>query len=176
MLGGSHVDSLDDATTLPSLARAPATCGPSRFVSPTAPTSSWLASDAITVGSSSKRSQQRGVGDGRALTTSDDLAVTWTESDPDGDTVIHGTAVEQGRQPHREAGDLNPLPASFTAKGETWTVQVGPDGALWSPWTTSAGLTVGSMAPVIEDAHLISPTLTVRTTSPSPQATSTGTT
>jgi hypothetical protein len=60
------------------------------------------------------------------------------------------------------ADDLNPLPASFTAKGEAWTVDVRAyDGALWSAWTSSSALTVANTAPVITEAFLTSPTMTV---------------
>ena len=167
MLGGTHVDSLDDAITLPSLATRPGDVWTAEVrVSDGTDVSSWLTSDAITIGSSNQAPAVSNVviGDGTTPTTSDGITVTWVESDPDGDSV-QSTQVQWSRDGVlvEEANDLNPLPASFTAKGETWTVQVRAyDGALWSPWTSSAGLTVGNTAPVIEHAHLTSPTLTVQ--------------
>ncbi|MEC7461538.1 MAG: hypothetical protein VX891_05580, partial [Candidatus Thermoplasmatota archaeon] len=167
MLGGTHVDSLDDATTLPSLATRPGDVWTVEVrVSDGTDVSSWLSSDAITIGSSNQAPAVSNVviGDGSVPTTGDAITATWAESDPDGDTV-QSSELQWSKDGNHivEANDLNPLPASFTAKGETWTVQVRAyDGALWSPWTTSAGLTVGNTAPVIEDAHLTSPTLTVQ--------------
>ena len=167
MLDGAHVDSLDDAITLPSLATRPGDVWTAEVrVSDGTDVSSWLASDTITIGSSNQAPAVGNVviGDGTTLTTSDGIMAMWTESDPDGDSV-QSTQLQWSRDGNQvaEANDLNPLPASFTAKGETWTVQVRAyDGALWSPWTSSAGLTVGNTAPVIEDAHLTSPTYTVQ--------------
>ena len=167
MLGGTLMDSLDNATTLPSLATRPGDVWTVEVrVSDGTDLSSWLSSDAITVGSSNQAPAVSNVviGDGTIPTTGDAITATWAESDPDGDSV-QSTELQWSKDGNHivEANDLNPLPPSFTAKGETWTVQVRAyDGALWSPWTTSAGLTVGNTAPVIEDAHLTSPSLTVQ--------------
>jgi hypothetical protein len=167
MLGGSHVDSLDDATTLPSLATRPGDVWTVEVrVSDGTDLSSWLTSDAITVGSTNQAPVVSNVviDDGTTPTTGDAIAATWAQDDPDGDS-IQSTELQWSKDGTHivEANDLNPLPASFTAKGETWTVQIRAyDGALWSTWATSAGLTVGNTAPVIEDAHLTSPTLTVQ--------------
>ena len=47
-------------------------------------------------------------------------------------------------------------------KGEEWTVDVRVyDGALWSEWITSTALTVANTGPVITDASLTSPSMTV---------------
>lgn len=165
-LNGVRVESLDDATTLPSFATRPGDVWTVDVrVSDGTDLSSWLTSDSITVGSSNQAPTVSGVvlGDGVAPKTGDSILATWTESDPDGDAIQavelvwskDGVTVEA-------ADDLNPLPASFTAKGEAWTVDVRAyDGALWSSWTSSAALSVANTAPVITDASLSSPSMTV---------------
>ena len=166
LLGGTRVASLDDAMTLPSLATRPGDVWTVEVrVSDGTDLSSWLTSDAITVGSSNQAPAVSNVviGDGTTPTTGDDIPVQWTESDPDGD-AIQSTELQWSKDGSHieEANDLNPLPASFTAKGETWTAQVRAyDGALWSPWSSSASLTVGNTAPVVDDAYLTSSTFTV---------------
>ena len=129
MLGGSHVV-VDDATTLPSLATRPGDVWTVEVrVSDGTDVSSWLSSDAITIGSSNQAPAVSNVviGDGTTPTTGNDITATWAESDPDGDSV-QSTELQWSKDGSHivEANDLNPLPASFTAKGETWTVQVGP--------------------------------------------------
>ncbi len=127
--------------------------------------SSWLTSDSITVGSSNQAPAVSTVvlANGMAPKTGDDILATWSESDPDGDAIESvelvwnkdGMAIEA-------ANNLNPLPASFTAKGEAWTVDVRVyDGALWSAWASSPAMTVANTAPFITDASLTSPSMTV---------------
>jgi hypothetical protein len=165
-LNGARVESLDDAPTLPSFATRPGDVWTVDVrVSDGTDMSSWLTSDSITVGSSNQAPAVSTVvlANGVAPKTGDTILATWSESDPDGDTIQavelvwskDGLAVEA-------ADDLNPLPASFTAKGEEWTVDVRVyDGALWSEWITSTALTVANTGPVITDASLTSPSMTV---------------
>ncbi|MDP6233492.1 MAG: PKD domain-containing protein [Candidatus Poseidoniaceae archaeon] len=166
LLNGVRVESLDDAPTLPSFATRPGDVWTVEVrVSDGTDVSSWLASDSITVGSSNQAPAVSTVvlANGMAPKTGDDILATWSESDPDGDAIQSvelvwskdGTAVEA-------ANNLNPLPASFTAKGEAWTVEVRAyDGALWSAWASSSALTVANTAPLITDASLTSPSMTV---------------
>ena len=165
-LNGARVESLDDAPTLPSFATRPGDVWTVDVrVSDGTDVSSWLTSDSITVGSSNQAPAVSTVvlANGASPKTGDAILATWSESDPDGDTIQavelvwskDGLAVEA-------ADDLNPLPASFTAKGEGWTVDVRIyDGALWSEWISSAALTVANTGPVISDASLTSPSMTV---------------
>ena len=165
-LNGARVESLDDASTLPSFATRPGDVWTVDVrVSDGTDVSSWLTSDSITVGSSNQAPAVSTVvlANGLAPKTGDTILATWSESDPDGDTIQavelvwskDGLAVEA-------ADDLNPLPSSFTAKGEGWTVDVRIyDGALWSEWISSAALTVANTGPVITDASLTSPSMTV---------------
>lgn len=166
-LAGSRVDSLDDATTLPSFATRPGDVWTVEVrVSDGTDMSDWLTSDSITVGSSNQAPAVSDVQLGGGITpaTGDSISATWTESDPDGDS-IQSTELQWSKDGAVvvEANNLNPLPASFTAKGEAWTLQVRAyDGALWSPWSSSAPLTVGNTAPVIDEARLTSPSFTVQ--------------
>ncbi len=165
-LDGARVASLDDAMTLPSYATRPGDVWTTEVrVSDGSDASAWLMSDAITVGSSNQAPvvSDVTVGNGIQPTTADAITATWSESDPDGDAVQavelmwskDGLAVS-------EADGLNPLPPSFTTKGESWSVQVRAyDGALWSAWASSSAIVVGNTAPVVEHAVLMSPSFTV---------------
>ncbi len=165
-LNGVQVESLDDAPTLPSFATRPGDVWTVEVrVSDGTDVSSWLTSDSITVGSSNQAPAVSTVvlANGMAPKTGDDILATWSESDPDGDAIESvelvwnkdGMAIEA-------ANNLNPLPASFTAKGEAWTVDVRVyDGALWSAWASSPAMTVANTAPLITDASLTSPSMTV---------------
>ena len=165
-LAGSRVDSLDDAITLPSFATRPGDVWTVEVrVFDGTDASAWLTSDDILVGSSNQAPTVSDVilGDGSAPLTGDGIMAAWTESDPDGDS-LQSTELQWSKDGAVivDAHNLNPLPSSFTAKGDTWTVQVRTyDGALWSPWASSAALTVGNTAPVIDHAHLTSPSFTV---------------
>ena len=54
---------------------------------------------------------------------------------------------------------LNPLPGDLTAKGEIWVAQVRvSDGEAWSPWTNSDEITVANAPPTVAKVELSSPT------------------
>ena len=166
-LEGSPVQSLDNATTLPSFATRPGDVWSVEVrVSDGTDLSGWLMSDPITVGSSNEAPvvSEVQLGNGTVPLTGDSILATWTESDPDGDAVqsVELTWSRDGVGVSAADG-LNPLPSSMTAKGEAWSVQVRAyDGNLWSAWTTSQTLVIGNTAPAIDDARLVSTSLTVQ--------------
>ncbi len=161
-LDGTVVSSLDNVTTLPSVATRSGDVWEIELrVSDGTDLSAWLTSPAIVVGSSNQPPTVADVGFSSTTvpTTNDDVQATWTEADPDGDELVdlhivwylNGAAVSQ-------ADDLNPLPASLTEKGQTWVAEVRvSDGEAWSQWTSSDGITIGNAPPIATTVELRSP-------------------
>ena len=162
LLDGTVVSSLDNATTLPAVATRSGDVWEIELrVSDGTDHSPWFTSPTIAIGSSNQPPSVAdvGVSSTTAPTTNDDVRATWVESDPDGDELVdlqirwhlNGSAVA-------EAEGLNPLPAAFTAKGQTWVAEVRvSDGEAWSPWTSSSDIVIGNAPPIASKVELRSP-------------------
>ena len=90
--------------------------------------------------------------------TGDNLTVSWTATDPEGDNIVDTMLTWALNGEHVPAADgLNPLPSSFTQRGDAWTVDVqASDGQAWGALATST-VNIVNAAPVV-DALLASPT------------------
>ncbi len=165
-LDGVVVDGLDNETVLPTLAtRAGDVWDVQVRASDGEVFSAWFTSPSIVV---SSNNQAPTVSDvvllSSSSTSTDDLLLGWTATDDDGDAIVDqeirwlNGGVEVG-----EAQDLNPLPSSFTSKGETWTaiVQVS-DGEAWSLQVSSPPISVVNAPPTVLSADLVSDSLSAR--------------
>ena len=149
-LDGAVVSSLDNATTLPSVATRSGDVWEIELrVSDGTDHSTWFTSPAVVVGSSNQAPSVADVGFSTAVppTTNDDILATWVESDPDDDELVdHEIVWYRNGETVAEAEGLNPLPGDLTAKGEIWVAQVRvSDGEAWSPWTNSDEITVAKI-------------------------------
>ena len=161
-LDSTLVSSLENATTLPAVATRPGDVWEIEVrVSDGTDFSTWSTSPSIVIGSSNQPPVISEVilSSTAAITTLDDIIATWSESDPDGDVIDgHEIMWSKNGQTVGEAEGMNPLPATFTTKGEQWSVSVRAwDGEAWSPWTSSPTLTVANAAPVVLNVDLTSP-------------------
>ena len=161
-LDGALVSSLENTTTLPAVATRPGDVWEIEVrVSDGTDFSTWFTSPSIVIGSSNQPPVISEVilSSTAAITTLDDIIATWSESDPDGDVIDgHEIVWSKNGQVVAEAQGMNPLPATFTTKGEQWSVSVRAwDGEAWSPWTSSPTLTVANAAPVVLNVDLNSP-------------------
>ena len=161
LLDGAPVSSLENATTLPAVAtRANDQWTVEIRVSDGEDMSDWFTSPTATVGSSNQAPEVNDLVLSPAEpTTVDDITATWVASDPDGDAIVETEILWYRNDIHQpEADGLNPLPHSFTAKGETWAAWVrASDGNAWSFIPSSAQLSILNAAPVAEVAELTSP-------------------
>ena len=162
-LDGAVVSSLDNATTLPSVATRSGDVWEIELrVSDGTDHSTWFTSPAVVVGSSNQAPSVADVGFSTAVppTTNDDILATWVESDPDDDELVdHEIVWYRNGESVAEAEGLNPLPGDLTAKGEIWVAQVRvSDGEAWSPWTNSDEITVANAPPTVAKVELSSPT------------------
>ena len=177
-LDGAPFSSLDNATTLPALAtRAGDVWDVQVRVSDGTDMSGWFTSAVVVIGSSNQAPTVSDVSVSPEEPTSvDDLAVTWVEADPDGDEIQERQLIWMRNGMHEPAADgLNPLPSTFTARGEAWTAFVRvSDGETWSLLVSSTQHNVSNAAPVSVSATLDSPTysaldnLTINVTSEDP--------
>ncbi|MEL0312720.1 MAG: choice-of-anchor V domain-containing protein [Candidatus Poseidoniales archaeon] len=159
MLYGAQVESLDNATTLPAIATR---VGDEWTVEVRASdgidTGEWTSSANIVVGSSN---QGPVVSDlviaPSTPTTEDNLTASWTATDPEGDDIAETMLTWWLDGEHVPAADgLNPLPSSFTQRGDAWSVEVeANDGQTWSA-PNSATVSIENAAPSVE-ALLTSP-------------------
>ena len=161
-LDSTLVSSLENATTLPAVATRPGDVWEIEVrVSDGTDFSTWSTSPSIVIGSSNQPPviSEVVLSSTAAITTLDDIIATWSESDPDGDVIDgHEIMWSKNGQTVAEAEGMNPLPATFTTKGEQWSVSVRAwDGEAWSPWTSSPTLTVANAAPVVLNVDLTSP-------------------
>ncbi len=161
-LDNALVSSLENATTLPAVATRPGDVWEIEVrVSDGTDFSTWFTSPSIVIGSSNQPPVISEVilSSTAAITTLDDIIATWSESDPDGDVIDgHEIIWSKNGQTVAQAEGMNPLPATFTTKGEQWSVSVRAwDGEAWSPWTSSPTLTVANAAPEVLSVDLTSP-------------------
>ena len=161
LLDGAVVSSLNNASTLPAVAsRAGDIWTVEVRVSDGEDMSAWFASADVLVGSSNQPPVVSDVMVGpEGATSLDELTATWTASDADGDALVQTELMWMKDGVHQaELVDVNPLPSSYTAKGEAWTAVVRvSDGEAWSPTTSSEPRVVANAAPTVLNAHLISP-------------------
>ena len=161
-LDGTVVSSLENATTLPAVATRPGDVWEIEVrVSDGTDFSTWFTSGIIVIGSSNQAPiiSEASLSSTTAITTLDDIVASWSESDPDGDVIDeHEIIWTKNGQTVAEADGMNPLPASFTTKGEQWSVAIrASDGEAWSAWTSSPTMTVANAAPTVESVELTSP-------------------
>ena len=163
-LEGGVVETLDGATTLPSVATRPGDVWDAQVrVSDGTTSAAWVTSPVILVGSSN---QPPTVSDfslePSAPTSSDDLHVTWSSSDPDDDAIVSTELVwlNNGVEVESMNGQTT-LPATATTKGEVWSVGVrASDGVAWSAWSNISNVLIGNSAPTVEQCTLISSSFT----------------
>ena len=162
MLDGVQVNSLDDAMTLPAVATRVGDVWTVQVrASDGADLSEWAESPAITVGSDNQGPVITDLTISPANpTTQHDLSVSWTATDPEGDDVVETVLIWSLDGNHvPEADGLNPLPASFTVRGEAWTVAVqANDGNAWGV-AVEAIVSIENAAPDVS-VSLVSPTFT----------------
>jgi len=159
-LDGVVVEGLENATLLPALAtRAGDVWDVQVRLSDSETLSPWFTSPSVVVSSSNTAPVVSDVVVVSNITSTDDLLIEWTATDDDGDEVVdeaivwlkHGVEVEAAK-------DLNPLPASFTAKGDVWTALVSVwDGEAWSLQTSGPQITVENTPPRVDSVRLESP-------------------
>jgi len=161
-LDSTPFSSLNNATTLPALAtRAGDVWDVQVRVSDGTDMSEWFTSAVVVIGSSNQAPTVSDISVSPEEPTSvDDLAVTWIEADPDGDEIQERQLIWMKNGMHEpSADDLNPLPSTFTARGESWTAFVRvSDGETWSLLVSSTQYNVSNAAPVTVTATLDSPT------------------
>ena len=161
-LDGALVSTLENTTTLPAVATRPGDVWEIEVrVSDGTDFSAWFTSPSIVIGSSNQPPVISEVilSSTTAITTLHDIIATWSESDPDGDVIDgHEIIWSKNGETVSQADGMNPLPATFTTKGDQWSVSVRAwDGEAWSPWTSSPALTVANAAPVVVSVNLTSP-------------------
>ena len=161
-LDGALVSTLENTTTLPAVATRPGDVWEIEVrVSDGTDFSAWFTSPSIVIGSSNQPPviSEVVLSSTTAITTLDDIIATWSESDPDGDVIDgHEITWSKNGETVSQADGMNPLPATFTTKGDQWSVSVRAwDGEAWSPWTSSPALTVANAAPVVVSVNLTSP-------------------
>ena len=161
-LDGALVSTLENTTTLPAVATRPGDVWEIEVrVSDGTDFSAWFTSPSIVIGSSNQPPVISEVilSSTTAITTLDYIIATWSESDPDGDVIDgHEITWSKNGETVSQADGMNPLPATFTTKGDQWSVSVRAwDGEAWSPWTSSPALTVANAAPVVVSVNLTSP-------------------
>lgn len=163
-LDGSPFSGLENTTTLPAHATRPGDVWDVQVrVSDGDDMSAWATSAAIIIDSTNTAPEiiDLGMTPSEGPTTVHDLLASWTVSDADGDSIeVHELQWLNNGVHVEAADDLNPLPASMTAKGDVWTVKVrANDGEVWSAWEESAPVTVENAAPTVHDVLLSSPSL-----------------
>ena len=165
-LDGTPVASLHNTSTLPALAtRAGDVWDVQVRLSDGDDVSEWFTSPNVVV---SSNNQAPAVSDVVLLSASssstDDLQLGWTASDADGDAIVEQEIrwLRDGVEV-QEARDLNPLPSSFTNRGEVWTALVKvSDGESWSLQVSSPQMTVTNAPPSVVSAHLVSESFSAR--------------
>jgi hypothetical protein len=161
-LDGALVSSLENTTTLPAVATRPGDVWEIEVrVSDGTDFSTWLTSGIIVIGSNNQAPilSEVSLSSTIAITTLDDIVASWSVSDPDGDVIDeHEIIWTKNGQTVAEVDGMNPLPASFTTKGEQWSVAIrASDGEAWSAWTSSPTITIANAAPTIGSVGLTSP-------------------
>ncbi len=161
-LDGALVSSLENATTLPAIATRPGDAWTIEVrVFDGTDHSVWFTSQPIVIGSSNQAPiiSNVSLAGPDATTTADDINASWSEVDPDDDVIeTHEISWSKNGVAVTEADGMNPLPATFTNKGEEWTVAVRAwDGEAWSAWAISPPLMVANAAPEVDALNLISP-------------------
>ena len=160
LLDDFHVGSLDNSSTLPAIAtRAGDTWVVEVRAADATDIGEWISSADIVVGTSNQAPEITAL----AVmptdpNTGDNLTVSWTATDPEGDNIVDTMLTWALNGEHVPAADgLNPLPSSFTQRGDAWTVDVqASDGQAWGALATST-VNIVNAAPVV-DALLASPT------------------
>ena len=160
LLDDVHVGTLDNSSTLPAIAtRAGDTWVVEVRAADATDIGEWVSSADIVVGTSNQGPEITDLAVmPTAPNTGDNLTVSWTATDPEGDDIVDTMLTWALNGEHVPAADgLNPLPSSFTQRGDAWTVDLqASDGQAWGE---SAATTVNivNAAPVV-DALLESPT------------------
>ena len=159
MLDGAHVESLDNANILPAIATR---VGDEWTVEVRASdgidTSEWISSaDIVIISDNQAPVVSDLVISPSTPTTEDTLTASWTVTDPEGDDIAETRLTWWLDGEHVPAADgLNPLPSSFTQRGDAWGVEVeANDGQTWGAPTT-ATVSIENAPPSVE-AVLTSP-------------------
>ena len=164
LLDDVHVGSLDNSSTLPAIAtRAGDTWVVEVRAADATDIGEWVSSADVVVGTSN---QAPAITDLTVMPTTpntgDSLTVSWTATDPEGDEIVDTMLTWALNGEHVPAADgLNPLPPSFTQRGDAWTVDVqASDGQAWGA-SAATSVNIVNAAPVV-DALLASPTFSAR--------------
>ena len=163
-LDGSPFSGLENTTTLPAHATRPGDVWDVQVrVSDGTDMSAWATSAAVIIDSTNTAPEimDLAITPSEGPTTVHDLLASWAVNDAEGDsTEVHELQWLNNGVHVEAADDLNPLPASMTAKGDMWTVKVrANDGEVWSAWQESAAVTVENAAPTVHEVLLSSPSL-----------------
>ena len=121
-------------------------------------TSEWTTSTDIVVGSSNQGPVVSDLAIAPSTpTTEDALTASWTVTDPEDDDIAETSLTWWLDGEHVPAADgLNPLPSSFTQRGDAWSVEVeANDGQTWGA-PNSATVSIENAPPSVE-AVLTSP-------------------
>ena len=158
-LDGTPQASLHNTSTLPALATRPGDVWDVQVrVSDGEDVSAWFTSAPVMIGSTNQAPAVTNitVSPSQNPTTDDAIAVSWTESDPEGDAIVETELVwTRNGDSQPELDDLNPLPAEYTAKGDIWQASVRiSDGLAWSQPQTGPSITVTNAPPVVVEAKV----------------------
>ena len=160
LLDDVHIDTLDNSSTLPAIAtRAGDTWVVEVRAADSTDIGEWASSADIVVGTSNQAPVITALAVmPTAPNTGDNLTVSWTATDAEGDDIVDTMLTWTLNGEHVPAADgLNPLPSSFTQRGDAWTVDLqASDGQAWGASATST-VSIVNAAPVV-DALLASPT------------------
>lgn len=160
LLDGSVVESMNQATTLPALATRPGDVWSVELrASDGFETSGWFSSPDLVIDSSNQAPTVSDLAlNPMAPTSSDDLTLTWTEDDGDGDAIVDREIIwKNGGIPVAEANGMSTLPSTMTTKGEVWTVNIRvSDGLAWSLWAEMINIVIENAPPTVAHLNLTS--------------------
>ena len=164
VLDGAHVESLDNANILPAIAtRVGDEWTVEVRASDGTDTSEWTSSASIMVSSSNQGPVVSDLAIAPSTpTTEDALTASWTATDPEDDTIVETSLTWWLDGEHVPAADgMNPLPSSFTQRGDAWSVEVeANDGQTWGAPSTVT-VSIENAAPFVE-AVLTSPSFSAQ--------------
>jgi len=158
-LDGTPQASLHNTSTLPALATRPGDVWDVQVrVADGEDVSAWFTSAPVMIGSTNEAPTVANitVSPSQNPTTADAIALSWTESDPEGDAIVETELVwTKNGEVQPELDNLNPLPAEHTTKGDLWQASVRiSDGLAWSESQTGPVITVTNAPPVVVEATL----------------------
>ena len=159
---GQPIPELDNATTVPAIATRDGDVWDAQVrFDDGFNMSIWYTTASATVGGANTPPVVAGVSLPAAAFTTQDIDITYTVSDADGDEVTMVETVWMADGVELVEGEgLNPLPGALTSKGQALQAMVRAfDGFAWSPWASSNVVLITNSAPTVTATSLNSPSL-----------------